>query len=114
MAPKGDRKGRPYRRVPTLTPVADRNGTQGRPQGSPLQARVPTMTPKGDPVGAPLAGAPDDTQGLYGRVMHQEDASVSLLYPIHWIGPFARRVGQTLTQILSLLFDFQRAKSRLR
>ena len=46
--------------------------------------------------------------------MHQEDASVSLLYPIHWIGPFARRVGQTLTQILSLLFDFQRAKSRLK
>ena len=85
MAPKGDRKGRPYRRVPPMTPVADRNGTQGRPQGSPLQARV----------------------------MHQEDASVSLLYPIHWIGPFARRVGQTLTQILSLLFDFQRAKSRL-
>ena len=109
---------------PVGAPLAGaHNGTQGRPQGSPLQARVPPMTPKGDrtddctgdPVGAPLAGAPDGTQGrpqgsplqawvqlpcrqhtccqtagavelvrpegaslsLYGRVMHQEDASVS-------------------------------------
>ena len=38
----GDRKGRPYRRVPRMRPMTDR---------------------KGDPVGAPLAGAPDDTAG---------------------------------------------------
>ena len=50
----------------------------------------------------------------YRRVTRQEDASASRLHSIHWIGPFARRIDQTLTQILSLLFDFQRAKSRLR
>jgi hypothetical protein len=43
---KGDRKGRPYRRVPTMTPVACTPGDR-----------------TGDPVGAPLAGAPDDTAG---------------------------------------------------
>jgi hypothetical protein len=47
-------------------------------------------------------------------VTHQEDVSASRLHSIHWIGPFARRIGQVLTQILSLLFDFQRAKSRFR
>ncbi|MBU6352013.1 MAG: hypothetical protein KGS73_17895 [Chloroflexi bacterium] len=47
------------------------------------------------------------------RVTHQEGASASRLHSIHWLGPFARRISQTLTQILSLLFDFQRAKSRL-
>jgi len=46
-------------------------------------------------------------------VTHQEGASASRLHPIHWIGPFAHRIGQVMTQILSLLFDFQRAKSRL-
>ncbi|MBU6348762.1 MAG: hypothetical protein KGS73_01275 [Chloroflexi bacterium] len=48
----------------------------------------------------------------YRRVTRQEDASASRLHSIHWIGPFARRIDQTLTQILSFLFDFQRAKSR--
>jgi hypothetical protein len=42
MATKGDRKGRPYRCVPRMRPMTDRTG---------------------DPVGAPLAGAPDDTTG---------------------------------------------------
>ena len=43
---KGDRKGRPYRRVPPMIPMTDRAGDR-----------------KGDRVGAPLAGAPDDTAG---------------------------------------------------
>jgi len=44
MAPKGDRKGRPYRRVPPMAPMADHNDTQDRPQGSPLQAGAPDET----------------------------------------------------------------------
>ncbi len=44
--PTGDRKGRPYRCVPRMRPMTDRTGDH-----------------KGDPVGAPLAGAPDDTAG---------------------------------------------------
>jgi hypothetical protein len=49
MAPKGDRKGRPCRRVPTMTPsgrpqLDDRTGDRkGRPY-----RRVPPMTPMAD------------------------------------------------------------------
>ena len=63
----GDRKGRPYRRVLPMIPMTDHTGDRkGRPY-----RRVPPMIPmtdhtgdhKGDRVGAPLAGAPDDTAG---------------------------------------------------
>lgn len=37
---------------------------------------------------------------------HQEDASASLLHPIHWIGLPQGRIGQTLTQILSRYLIF--------
>jgi hypothetical protein len=39
-------------------------------------------------------------------VTHQEDASASLLHPIHWIGLPQGRIGQTLTQILSRYLIF--------
>jgi len=73
-----NRKGRPYRRVPTMTPMTDRN-RKGDRKGRPCR-RVPPMTPmadrtgnhKGDPVGAPLAGAPGDThdrpQPAHGKI----------------------------------------------
>ena len=89
----GDRKGRPYRRV--QLPCRQHTCCQTADAVEPVRPEGASLSP-------------------YGRVMHQEDASASLLYPIHWIGLFARRVGQTLTKILSLLFDFQRAKSRSR
>jgi hypothetical protein len=133
MTPMADRKGRPYRRVPS-------DDTQGLTH---------TDDCTGDPVGAPLAGAPDDTHGRphgrlpgrprrgapcgcprwhlaadrkgrpyrlvraegglspYGRVMLVEDAGVCAVYPnpLDWTCS-PRRVGQTLTQISSLLIRF--------
>ena len=55
----GDRKGRPYRRVPPMIPMADRTGDR---VGAPLQAGTPNDThdrPHGRPRrGTPTGGCP--------------------------------------------------------